>query len=296
MNDIINTICIPTLNNPEGLHDTLVSLKEHTPPNYKVIVVDNSGGDGAVLEKTKPYINLLLTPDRNLGFAKSFNLGLLCSNTKYYTTANDDLFFYDPAWWDGIIETFNSAKNIGAVNPMSPRNPHRTGDVIEQYPFVRDFKPADIARIREIFGSSGVIDGVCTWCTVLDRRVMEEIGQKEGSPYGLAIMDELYYPGGGEDYDLNRRFGLQGWRIVSTRHSYVWHWWGKTKNNMPVPKDGRGSTNYQLIEQGYATMHKKWGKSYGTEDGQSLEGWDLIGSKGTKEPMNGMPFATLTDL
>jgi hypothetical protein len=50
-------------------------------------------------------------------------------------------------------------------------------------------------------------------------------------------MDEWFYPGGGEDYDINRRAYLTknadnnmgGYRMLGTGLSFVFHWWYSTR-------------------------------------------------------------------
>jgi hypothetical protein len=44
------------------------------------------------------------------------------------------------------------------------------------------------------------------------------------------LFDEKFYPGGAEDYDMDGRIYADGYRTVGTTSSWVWHWWGKSKD------------------------------------------------------------------
>lgn len=288
----ILTIIIPTIYG-DGLPKMLESLYKYTPPIFKVIVIDNSGDGSPVKPELYGLIHLYIRSYRNLGYAKSFNTGLLLSNTPYVAIANDDIEFMYDGWWEGILKTFKNHPRIAAVNPMSPRNPYHTGDIIEQYPYQKNWNEKDIKKIEKIFGGGGIIDGICMWFTIFKREALEELGQMENSPYGIALMDEAFGPGSGEDYDFNRRFGLKNFRCVATKNSYVWHWWGLTKNKIQLKGVTEGvSANHLLIGQGYATMNKKWGEV----NTNNPKGWDIQGHSGPKEPLNDMPYYSIIDL
>ncbi|MBU2118746.1 MAG: hypothetical protein KJ954_14255, partial [Alphaproteobacteria bacterium] len=82
--------------------------------------------------------------------------------------------------------------------------------------------------------------------------------------------DELFFPGGGEDYDMNRRAYLSGMRCLGSNRSYVWHHWYQTRN-----KDG-----FSTVKHDGGTFERKWT----TEEGEKP---DIYGNTGKKEvPMN----------
>jgi GT2 family glycosyltransferase len=79
----------------------------------------------------------------------------------------------------------------------------------------------------------GVIDAIAMWMPVFKREGLIELG----------LFDERFVWGGGEDYDMNTRAYTCAWpverdvcdpafhrRMVSTMKSWVWHWWGKSKD------------------------------------------------------------------
>ena len=79
----------------------------------------------------------------------------------------------------------------------------------------------------------GVIDAIAMWMPVFKREALIEKG----------MFDERFVWGGGEDYELNTRAYSCAFpvdrtdcderyhrRMVSTMKSWVWHWWGKSKD------------------------------------------------------------------
>ncbi len=79
----------------------------------------------------------------------------------------------------------------------------------------------------------GVVDGIAMWLPVFKREGIIELG----------LLDEKFVWGGGEDYDYNTRAYSCAWpiprdecderyhkRMVSSMKSWVWHWWGKSKD------------------------------------------------------------------
>ena len=66
-----------------------------------------------------------------------------------------------------------------------------------------------------------VVDAFACWCTVFKAEVLEKIG----------LFDERFFPGGGEDYCWQHRCYKLGYRALSSSRSWVWHWWGQSKDH-----------------------------------------------------------------
>jgi len=220
------------------------TLYKYTPHNFKLIIVDQTlDGIGDV-----KGAHLILRPHRNLGFSKAMNEGMIHAlnwGSEYITCVNDDVEFINSAWWDGIIDTFNmeSGKEILAVAPESPRIPlwgygDTEGNYVEVIPYKETFTQEDYQyllkgdfsdvklrypNLPKTFPDNytGVCDAMAAWCPIFKRKAIIEIGG----------WDERFYPGGAEDYDMMARIYSKGYRAVSTRGSWVWHHWGKSKDS-----------------------------------------------------------------
>lgn len=242
------------------IEKALKTLYKHTDmEDNRVIVIDQT--KNGLFENRDTWlqisglIDLYIRPNRNLGFSKSMNEGIIHGlrwGSNYITCCNDDIEFMDKRWWGGILETFNQDEKIKVVNPMSPKEPgwgyglphgmyleileYKENYTNEDYDYLLkgDFGAAK-ERFEPLFAAHsqredklntfpaqkiGVIDAIATWCTIFKREAFELFG----------MFEERYYPGGGEDYDYNARVYRDGYRMVGTTRSWVWHHWGKSKD------------------------------------------------------------------
>lgn len=226
--------------------DTLYKFTDMT--NWRVIVIDQTKNGFDYNDKR---VHLWLKPHRNLGFAKSMNEGVIHGmrwNSKYIICSNDDIEFMDSRWWGGVLDTFAmNPERIYAVNPESPRIPlwgygrphgefidllkYKTEYTKEDYDYLLagNFEkwqekgelnsPVELPKTFPLH-HNGITDAIATWCTVFTKECFEKHG----------LWEERFYPGGAEDYDYNGRVYRYGGRMVGSTKSYVWHWWGFSKD------------------------------------------------------------------
>ena len=252
--EIINTFVIPHLNNKKGLLRCLDTLYKYTPKNFRVILIDQSE-DLTLYEELKDKVHLHVKAYRNLGFAKASNTGIKLADTKYVTVLNDDVEFIGPKWWGGIEETFKRwDETILACNPSSMKKLDGGGMPVDDvdFPYKENWteEEYDAMIMKESNNNPerGVfVDGITPWCVIFDRERLLKVG----------LFDESYYPGGGEDYDLQNRaywLGKMGkvkhYRFLGSSISMAYHQWCVTK----VTQDA-----YKTYEDAKHLYQKKWG-------------------------------------
>lgn len=246
-NPKLNTFVIPYLGG-ELLFKCLETLYKYTPDNFYCFVIDQSleGLDPNLRDK---YKNLMVirTPKSdvhytgNLGHSQATNLGVQLAQTPYVTFLNDDVEFVHLDWWQGILDTFEKVEKATPTRPAIMVNaasiklpdwsvgkpkgedhyilPHKEeytdedwGMLVNQEHYVNEhltIKPGS------------VIDGINLYCTVVDTRKLLEIG----------LIDDFWYPGSANDYDIGCRASMFGYRCVGTTLSWVFHHWSKTFEN-----------------------------------------------------------------
>jgi len=271
----INTYVIPCLNNYKGLYRLLTTLKKYTAENYNVIVIHNGyylkkQGD-PYKSKAKHLVDIWLDPYRNLGFGKAMNLGIKLAQTEFVTCANDDVEILYQGWWDEVMAVFKEDPKVSGFNPHSPCNKMHTGDRMLQYPYKTEYTMEDINNIKKIFIGQAWYVGCCTYFTIFKKKMFDEVG----------LYDESFGVGSGEDYDLCCRSARKGWKIVGGSKVIVWHWWGDTKDNMPV-EVLNGISNYDLIAGGNQNMERKWGQHIDKDP----KGWSVSGQGGPDIPFD----------
>lgn len=255
-------VVIPHLNY-EGWTIGLKSLFRNTPEGVinKVFFIDQCKSPH--LFEDLPQVVSIRTP--NLGFSKAMNTGIRLSDAPYVMCLNDDVVFFNKQWWEGILDTFKDFPNALCVNPSSVCDPDGRGGkvIMEGYQYTEDMDDETYKSLLKPY----CIDGICMWGPVFKRELLDKV---RGIIPGKAWFDERFFPGGGEDYDLNRRAYLSGMRCLGSNRSYVWHHWYSTKNDSGVP----------TVKHDGGMFKDKW--STETEKDP-----DLYGAKGLMEvPLN----------
>lgn len=259
-------ICIPIIRT-DYIGRFLETLYKNTPEEFRVFVCDQSVG-GMDKDLIKKYVHYYIRPYHNLGFAKSVNEMMWTAYRQgypYIAACNDDVEYINPTWFQGIKDTFAQDEKILVCSPESVRMPlwgfgrpheeyvdylpYKESYTEEDYQYLLkgDFEEELLTRygkepldlplredgrrdwgdktyITEAFFTkrAGVIDGSAAWHPVFKREALEKVG----------YFDERFMYGGGEDYDYNARVYRLGYRYVGTTKSWVWHWWGKSKDQV----------------------------------------------------------------
>lgn len=295
---MIKNVFITACLRKDYLPRMIETLYEYTPHNFKLIVVDQTlEGIGDM-----KGVHLTLRPHRNLGFSKAMNEGIIHAlhwNSEYVTCINDDVELINKKWWDGIMDVFKmeSTKEILIAAPESPRIPlwgygDTEGNYVEVLPLEKArteegyqyLLKGDFSDVKTRYPNLpasfpdnyvGVCDAMAAWCPVFKRKALTEIG----------LWDERFYPSSGEDYDLMGRIYNKNYRAVSTRGSWVWHWWGGSQDN----KDIIAKTGLPIEpERGWNHLGDLWPPEL--NEGNNLDVWGWYTSKdGTRKPFKRVP-------
>lgn len=290
------TFIIPIIN-PFYIKDCLVSLYKYTSIEFRVIVIDQTTDDTAY-DSCRGLTHFWIKSYRNLGFSKAMNTGIRLTDTKYVCLANDDIVFMDSRWWQGILDTFKTDPRIIAVNPMSPKEGswgyghtaenHMTWQpkqgfavtdetkdgvvpVFDNKPFLykENFTKEDYDNLLDhhpTWSKNSMCDAIAMWCTII--RTEDLTGQRAR----LGLLDEKYYPGGGEDYDMNARAYTCQWpvehdgcdeeyhyRMVGTTKSWVWHHWSKSRLLKPDDAMFASRSRWNAGEEFWTPNLEVWG-------------------------------------
>lgn len=244
-----NTFIIPIIRG-DLIERCLDTLYRNTPPNFYVYVIDQTvdGIDSNRLRNKFKNLMIIRTPKSdvhttgNLGFAKATNLGIQLVDTPYFTMCNDDVEFINRKWWWGVMDTFTKVAEATPdrpavlVNPASTKLPDWSvgrpkGEDHYIIPYKKKYSQEDwdflvnedhYVNEHLTIAPGSVIDGVTMYCSVFDTRKFLEVG----------MLNEKFYPGGGEDYDWNCRSNIHGYRCVGTTLSWVFHHWSISMSSM----------------------------------------------------------------
>ncbi len=252
----------------------LETLYKYTDNNFYVYVIDQTiEGFDATYFRDK-YNNLMfIRPPKtdmhttgNLGFQQATNLGIQLTQTPYVTFLNDDVEFIHPAWWDGILETFEQVEKASPtrpallVNAASIKLPDWSvgkpkGEDHYILPYKENYTDEDWESLVNdehyvnehlTIKPGSVIDGINLYCSVADTKRLLEVG----------LPDELWYPGSAGDYDLCCIASMFGYRCVGTTKSWIFHHWSQTFQD---------EDHMQMLVQDelkHLDLREKWGDKF----------------------------------
>lgn len=268
----LNTFIIPYLGG-ELIYRCLDTLYKYTPNNFYCFIIDQSikGLDVNLRDK---YKNLMVIRTAktdvhytgNLGHSQATNLGVQLTQTPYVTFLNDDVFFINLNWWQGILDTFGKVEKASPtrpammVNAASIKLPDWSvgkpkGEDHYILPLQDSYSDEDWRFLIEedhyvnehlTIKKGSVIDGINLYCTVVDTKKLLEVGS----------IDDFWYPGSFNDYDIGCRASMFGYRCVGTTLSWVFHHWSKTFENDEL-------RNYMVQDElKHINEREKWGDKF----------------------------------
>ncbi|MBR3628280.1 MAG: glycosyltransferase family 2 protein [Elusimicrobia bacterium] len=229
-NKYLVSIVMLTYNQLDDTKLCVESLFKHTTDvNYELIFVDN----GSTKDDTISYLDGLKKEHKNiktiynkenLGFACANNQGIEISEGDYVLLLNNDVILTD-GWLSRMINIAESDSKIGVVAPCTN---HASGRQVvtfagteEDDEEIQKFSKNILLKNAGNWISVGRIIG---FCMLIKREVLFKVG----------VLDEMFGPGGYEDYDYCMRIKHEKYDIVIALDTFIFHIGGKgySSNNM----------------------------------------------------------------
>jgi len=234
------SIILVTRNQLPYTRQCLQSLREHTPQEIELIVVDNGSMDGTV-EFLHSQAGVRVIANRsNRGYAAGCNQGLAVAGGDFLVLLNNDTIV-TADWLAGLLFHVRQDKSVGLAGPLansvagSQRVPVEFSSLAQLNFFARQLRRLNFGRRRE----TGFISGMCM---LVRREVVERIG-------GL---DERFGYGSFEDDDFCVRAALAGYKLCIAQDVFIYHYGGRTFA-------GEGLDYPALLSRNWALYKEKWG-------------------------------------
>jgi len=252
----LTSIVILTFNEIKHTKECIESIKKHTPEPHEVIFVDNASTDGTVkwlkkvVRENSHY--KLIENNKNLGFAKGCNQGIMASSGEYILLLNNDVIVSNE-WLKGMLEVLNSAPDIGFVGPMTNNIADRQKVTHVKYSSLSEFD-GYASQFREMHRYRRVpARRVIGFCMVSKRSLLEQIG----------VLDERFGIGTFEDDDLCIRSSLAGYRNVIAGDIFIHHYGSRSFIGNGINADSAVINNSNLFKD-------KWSLDQNTPLGLKL--------------------------
>ncbi|MFA6078196.1 MAG: glycosyltransferase family 2 protein [Candidatus Omnitrophota bacterium] len=232
-------IIIPVWNQKEVTKECVDSILKHTDYPYRLILIDNGSEKDtedylASLKDVKGLDLLLIRNNKNLGFVKAVNQGMVASESPYLCIMNNDTIATE-GWLNEMMDVMAIYPEIGLLNPSSNTSgqyPPENRSIDDYALILRGFK----RQIQELYTCRG-------FCMILRRSVMDDLG----------VLDEAYHLGYFDDTDYCKRAQAKGYRTARAKASYVYH-----KENTTFKKLDNNSDLFKANEKIFFT---RWGRS-----------------------------------
>ena len=224
------SIVMLTYNQLEDTKLCVESLFKHTTDvNYELIFVDN----GSTKDNTISYLDGLKKEHKNiktiynkenLGFACANNQGIEISEGEYVLLLNNDVILTD-GWLSRMIQVAESDDKIGVVAPCTN---HASGRQVVTFSGTEEDDEGIQKFAKEVLlkkaGNWISVSRIIGFCMLIKREVLFKVG----------VLDEMFGPGGYEDYDYSMRVKHENYDIVIAMDTFIFHIGGKgySSNNM----------------------------------------------------------------
>lgn len=234
-------IIIPVWNQLELTRNCIDSLEKNTVFPYRLIVVDNASNPKTVeyLEGLKNRLKdrmVLVKNEKNEGFVKAVNKGLALSNEKFVCVLNNDTVV-TRGWLSEMVKLFDEDPRIGIINPSSNSLGQKMprGTTLDEY--------GKLAKTQS--GLYCDLGSALGFCMLLKREIFRKVRQ----------FDEVYGMGNYDDTDFSLRVKREGYKVVRSFASYVYH---KEKSSFNVLKNFKKSfsRNKKVFETRWSSTHR----------------------------------------
>lgn len=215
------SIVIPAFNHLDLTRQCIKSVRENTPYNLEIIVIDNASMDGTAEYLAGEAVKAI-TNSENLGFPKAANQGISAASGKYVCLLNNDVIVL-PGWLPPLIDALEQDPLACAAGPkqVSPQGrvwhagtafgPESNPNLARKpFHIFIDF-PEDDALVNVGREYPAMNFGCC----LIPRRLFDEVGAMDD--------DTFLFPGLFEDVDWCIRARKKSYRCFYRPDSKVIH-------------------------------------------------------------------------
>ena len=221
------SIIIPHYRGKEILDDCFDALKKTTYKNTEIILVDNATCDHSLegVEAVYPDISIVRN-EKNLGYAGGCNSGFRRAKGEFVIFLNDDTVVTEN-WLQPLVEQCTADASVAAVQPKILSRIQEgyfdyaggAGGLMDRfgYPFAKGRIFFTLEKDHQQYDESSDIFWASGTAMLVRRTILEEVG----------LFDEDFFAHM-EEIDLNWRFHMSGYRVMSAPASVIYHRSGAT--------------------------------------------------------------------
>ena len=197
------SVVIPNYNGARFLNECLKSINRKTV--LEIIVIDNGSSDESIdiILKNHPDV-ILIKNERNCGFAKAVNQGILRARGEYVFLFNNDAILANDYVIGKLVSEIESEDNIFSVSSKMIQwyNKSLIDDAGDEYTILGWTKRVGYGKSVENYSESRDTFSACAGAALYKRKLLLDLG----------LFDEEFFAYM-EDVDLSFRARLGGYNI-----------------------------------------------------------------------------------
>ena len=209
------SVIIPNYNGEKVIKDCLRSVYELDNPNFEVILIDDGSSDNSVevIRDCYPQTRIIKNA-KNLGFAKSVNIGIENSKGEVLVLLNMDTVVREN-WLTELIKVLLSNEEVGVAGSKMLDSDGITiqhaGGTIDKIGISRHIGRGEIDNGQ--YNEVKEVEYVCGAAMGFRKSLLQKIG----------CLDERYSPMYYEDTDLAFRVRNGGYKVLYAPRSVIVH-------------------------------------------------------------------------
>lgn len=242
------TIVVPVYGDWPSLAHCIASLKEHTPTQHTIMLVNDCGPDADMIETE--IIKAIKDSENFLYFRNPSNLGFVgtCNRASLELddTDNDILLLNSDTvvtqgWIQEMRDVLYSNDKIATVSPRSNNATIATIPLasIQQHGIDAQDSYRLFIKIKDDMPRYSIVPVAHGFCMLIRRSVIKQLG----------LFDPIFGKGYGEETDFCLRLNQAGYINTLSNHSYVHHLEAKSFSM---------STKQKLLEQNSKIIWKRY--------------------------------------
>jgi len=248
------TVIIPIHNARRDVEACLASLHQNTPPECRVLLLDDASDDPLVQPMLRHWLDragnhwTLESLEQNRGFVGTANLGLKMTRGDVVLLNSDTIL--TPGWLEGLQRCLASDPQIATATPWT-----NNGEIVSIPEFCRANPiPAQAQAIGRVLAESieplyPEIPTAVGFCMAIPRAAIESLGLFDEALFGL---------GYGEENDFSLRARNAGMRNVLCDNAYVAHVGGRSFGPRNMRPDDSAMTKLLSRHPGYLDLIRQF--------------------------------------
>ncbi|GAC1403313.1 MAG: hypothetical protein NVSMB64_04820 [Candidatus Velthaea sp.] len=209
---VLTSIVMLSWNAPEYTEIAVRSIRQHTPLDHEIIIIDNGSGPDTLARINAIDGVRTIYNARNMGFAYGCNQGIAAARGEFVVLLNNDVIVTD-GWLESLLDAHRRDPAIGVSAPRSNFVAGHQQVYDAKYDGEDGIHRYARERSERMRGRRYHTDRVIGFCMCLSREVIAEVGG----------IDTRYGSGNFEDDDYCLRVRAAGYDIVVCEDSFIHH-------------------------------------------------------------------------